>query len=48
MTLTVVGCSGTAVGPEAACSCYLLEHDGFRLLLDIGTGALGPLPHFAV
>jgi ribonuclease BN (tRNA processing enzyme) len=45
--LTVVGCAGTVPGPEAACSCYLLEHDGFRLLLDAGTGALGPLQRFA-
>jgi ribonuclease BN (tRNA processing enzyme) len=44
--LTVVGCAGSVPGPDAACSCYLLEHDGFRLLLDIGTGALGPLQRF--
>ncbi|WP_165978647.1 MBL fold metallo-hydrolase, partial [Actinomadura darangshiensis] len=46
MILTVVGCAGTVPGPDAACSCYLLEHDGFRLLLDAGTGALGPLQRF--
>ncbi|WP_371950569.1 hypothetical protein [Actinomadura monticuli] len=43
MILTVVGCAGSVPGPDAACSCHLLEHDGFRLLLDIGAGALGPL-----
>ncbi|MEU8800205.1 MBL fold metallo-hydrolase [Spirillospora sp. NPDC048819] len=47
MILTVVGCAGTVPGPEAACSCYLLERDGFRLLLDAGTGSLGPLQRFA-
>ncbi|MBA2697933.1 MAG: MBL fold metallo-hydrolase [Nocardioidaceae bacterium] len=47
MTLTVVGCSGSFPGPESAASCYLVEapYDGgaFRLLLDLGSGALGPL-----
>ncbi|MFC4908053.1 MBL fold metallo-hydrolase [Actinomadura gamaensis] len=47
MILTVVGCSGTVPGPDAACSCYLLEHAGVRILLDLGTGALGPLQRFA-
>jgi ribonuclease BN (tRNA processing enzyme) len=42
-TLTVVGCSGSVAGPGSACSCYLLERGGFRLLLDLGLGAIGPL-----
>lgn len=46
MILTVVGCAGTVPGPDAACSCYLLEHAGYRLLLDLGTGALGPLQRY--
>jgi ribonuclease BN (tRNA processing enzyme) len=41
--LTVVGCSGSAPGPKSAASCYLVEHDGFRLLLDLGNGAFGSL-----
>jgi ribonuclease BN (tRNA processing enzyme) len=41
--LTVLGCSGTYPGPESPCSGYLVEHDGFRLVLDLGAGALGPL-----
>lgn len=45
MRLTVVGCSGSYAGPDAAASCYLVEADGFRLLLDFGSGALGPLQH---
>jgi ribonuclease BN (tRNA processing enzyme) len=41
--LTVIGCSGSAPGPASAASCYLVEHDGFVLLLDLGNGAFGPL-----
>ena len=47
MRLTVVGASGSLPGPGSAASCYLLEapHEGstFRLVLDLGSGALGPL-----
>jgi ribonuclease BN (tRNA processing enzyme) len=47
MQLTVIGCSGSMPGPDSAASCYLLEapYAGrtFRLLLDLGSGALGPL-----
>ena len=41
--LTVVGCSGSGPGPASAASCYLVEQDGFRVLLDLGNGAFGPL-----
>jgi len=47
MKLTIVGCSGSVPGPEAGCSCYLVEHDGFRLLLDLGSGSCGPLMRYA-
>ena len=43
MKLTVVGCAGTFPGPDAACSSYLLEQDGFRLLVDAGNGSTGML-----
>jgi ribonuclease BN (tRNA processing enzyme) len=43
VNLTVVGCSGSAPGPKSAASSYLVEHDGFRLLLDLGNGAFGSL-----
>jgi ribonuclease BN (tRNA processing enzyme) len=47
MRLTVIGCSGSMPGQHAAASCYLLEapYGGgtFRLLLDLGSGAIGPL-----
>jgi ribonuclease BN (tRNA processing enzyme) len=45
--LTVVGCSGSAPGPNSPASCYLVEHDGFRLLLDLGNGAFGALQGLA-
>lgn len=43
MLLRVLGCSGTVPGPDSPCSGYLVEHNGFRLVLDLGTGALGGL-----
>ena len=43
MKLTVIGCSGSAPGPNSPASCYLVEHDGFRLVLDLGNGAFGSL-----
>ena len=38
-----MGCSGSAPGPASPASCYLVEHDGFALLLDLGSGAFGSL-----
>jgi ribonuclease BN (tRNA processing enzyme) len=58
MRLTVVGCSGSLPGPGSAASCYLLEADGpagpeesgetrtWRIVLDLGSGALGPLQQY--
>lgn len=43
MILTVLGCSGSVPGPGTPCSGYLVEHEGHRLLLDLGTGAFGAL-----
>jgi len=43
MRLQVVGCSGSIPGPASAASCYLVRADGYSLLLDLGSGALGPL-----
>ena len=43
MRLTVIGCSGSGPGPDSPASCYLVEQDGFRLLVDLGNGAFGPL-----
>jgi ribonuclease BN (tRNA processing enzyme) len=44
--LTVVGCSGSFPGPDGPASCYLVEADGHRVLLDLGNGALGPLARY--
>jgi ribonuclease BN (tRNA processing enzyme) len=41
--LTIVGASGTFPGPHSGCSSYLLEQDGFRLLIDVGNGSTGAL-----
>ncbi|HET9899415.1 MAG TPA: MBL fold metallo-hydrolase [Streptosporangiaceae bacterium] len=46
MDLTIVGCSGSFPGPDSAASCYLVEAEGFRLLLDLGNGALGALQRY--
>ena len=43
MRLTVVGCSGSIPGPSSAASCYLLEHEGYRIVIDMGHGSLGAL-----
>lgn len=51
MRLTIIGCSGSYPGPTSPASCYLLEaeHDDgtgartWRVLVDLGSGALGPL-----
>lgn len=51
MRMTVVGCSGSYPGPDSPASCYLVEaeHDGrtWRLVLDLGNGALGALHRYA-
>jgi ribonuclease BN (tRNA processing enzyme) len=47
MRLTVLGCAGSFPGPESACSSYLVEAEGFRLLIDFGTGALSGLQRYA-
>lgn len=46
MRLTIVGCAGSYPNGSGAASSYLVEHDGFLLLLDLGSGALGPLHHY--
>jgi ribonuclease BN (tRNA processing enzyme) len=49
--LTVVGCAGSFPAPDSAASCYLIEADDaagrtWRVLLDLGNGALGPLQRY--
>jgi ribonuclease BN (tRNA processing enzyme) len=47
MRLTVLGCAGSFPGPDAPCSAYLVDGDGFRLLVDFGTGSMSALQRFA-
>lgn len=51
MRLTVVGCAGSFPGPTSAASCYLVEAEDvagrtWHVLLDLGSGALGPLQRY--
>jgi ribonuclease BN (tRNA processing enzyme) len=47
MQLTIVGCSGSASGPDSPASCYLVQapYEGrtFSLVLDLGPGSFGAL-----
>ena len=50
MRVTIVGCSGSFPGPQSPASCYLVqaEHEGrtWSMVLDLGSGALGPLQRY--
>lgn len=46
MKLTVVGWAGSFPGPDSPASCYLVEHDDARILLDLGNGSLGALQRY--
>jgi ribonuclease BN (tRNA processing enzyme) len=41
--LTVLGCSGSVPGPDSPASGYLVEAEGYRLVLDMGHGTFGAL-----
>ncbi|MET0952071.1 MAG: MBL fold metallo-hydrolase [Aeromicrobium sp.] len=51
MRLTVIGCTGSFAGPDSPASCYLVEapFEGrtYRLLVDLGSGAFGPLQRYS-
>ncbi len=51
MRLTVIGNSGSYPGPGSSASCYLVEHESggrlWRILLDMGSGALGSLQKYS-
>ncbi len=44
--LTIVGWSGSFPGPDSPASCYLIDTGDFRLVLDLGNGALGTLQRY--
>ena len=46
MELTVVGSSGSFPSADSPCSCYLVEAEGYRLVIDLGNGALGALQKY--
>lgn len=51
MRLTIVGCAGSFPSAESAASSYLVEADDgagrtWRVVLDLGNGALGPLQRY--
>ena len=50
MRLRIVGSAGSVAGPDSASSCYLLEADAggrtWRIVLDLGSGAIGPLQRY--
>lgn len=48
MRIRVIGCCGSFAGPRGAASSYLIEHEDeagytWRVLMDLGSGAFGPL-----
>jgi ribonuclease BN (tRNA processing enzyme) len=46
MKLTVVGCAGSFPSAESPASCYLVEYEGERLVLDLGNGSFGELQQY--
>ncbi|HEY3736068.1 MAG TPA: MBL fold metallo-hydrolase [Jatrophihabitans sp.] len=46
MKLTVLGCSGSVPAPGNPSSGYLVEADGYRLVVDLGHGAYGELQRY--
>ena len=46
MKVTVLGCSGSIPGPDSPASGYLIESDGYRVVLDLGHGAFGALQRY--
>ncbi|WP_042404260.1 MBL fold metallo-hydrolase [Streptacidiphilus carbonis] len=46
MQLTVVGSSGSFPSADSPCSCYLVEAEGYRMVMDLGNGSLGALQKY--
>jgi ribonuclease BN (tRNA processing enzyme) len=41
--VTIVGWAGSFPGPQSPASCYLIDTGDFRMVLDLGNGAVGAL-----
>lgn len=48
MKLTILGMNGPYPAPRGACSGYLLEERGTRIVLDVGPGVLARLMHYGL
>jgi len=46
MKLTIVGCSGSMPAANGSASSYLVQYDGFNLVLDLGQGSVGALQNY--
>jgi ribonuclease BN (tRNA processing enzyme) len=46
MQVTIIGWAGSFPGPDSPASCYLIEAEGFRLVVDLGNGAVGELQRY--
>jgi ribonuclease BN (tRNA processing enzyme) len=46
MQVTIVGWAGSFPGPQSPASCYLIDTGDFRLVLDLGNGAVGALQQY--
>jgi ribonuclease BN (tRNA processing enzyme) len=46
LKLTIVGCWGGYPKINEASTGYLLEHEGFKLMVDFGSGVLAKLPNY--
>jgi ribonuclease BN (tRNA processing enzyme) len=44
--VTIVGWAGSFPGPHSPASCYLIDTGDFRLVLDLGNGAVGTLQQY--
>jgi ribonuclease BN (tRNA processing enzyme) len=44
--VTIVGWAGSFPGPQSPASCYLIETGDFRMVLDLGNGAVGVLQQY--
>jgi ribonuclease BN (tRNA processing enzyme) len=46
MQVTIVGWAGSFPGPDSPASCYLIDAGDFRMVLDLGNGAVGALQRY--